>query len=69
MESVDGGIGLNTLKAVETYVEENGLETAIENYQSLDNHTTRVYQHLIHLVEGGQEELTKQQHLQKNLYN
>ena len=24
----------NTLKAVNTYVEENGLETAIENYQS-----------------------------------
>ena len=32
--TVDGGIGPNTLKAVETYVEENGLETAIENYQS-----------------------------------
>ena len=32
--TVDGGIGPNTLKAVDTYVEENGLETAIENYQS-----------------------------------
>jgi len=32
--TVDGGIGPNTLKAVETYVEETGLETAIENYQS-----------------------------------
>ena len=32
--TVDGGIGPNTLKAVDTYVEETGLETAIENYQS-----------------------------------
>tara|TARA_R110001606_G_scaffold338667_1_gene486737 strand:+ start:571 stop:1083 length:513 start_codon:yes stop_codon:yes gene_type:complete len=30
----DGGIGPNTLKAVNTYVEKVGLETAIENYQS-----------------------------------
>ena len=33
--TVDGGIGPNTLKAVDTYVEETGLETAIENYQSV----------------------------------
>ncbi len=32
--TVDGGIGPNTLKAVESYVEEVGLETSIENYQS-----------------------------------
>ena len=32
--TVDGGIGPNTLRAVDTYVEEVGLETAIENYQS-----------------------------------
>ena len=32
--TVDGGIGPNTLKAVDNYVEEVGLETAIEDYQS-----------------------------------
>ena len=32
--TVDGGIGPNTLKAVHNYVEEVGLETAIEDYQS-----------------------------------
>ena len=32
--TVDGGIGPNTLKAVQNYVEEVGLETAIEDYQS-----------------------------------
>ena len=31
--TVDGGIGPNTLKAVDNYVEEVGLETAIEDYQ------------------------------------
>ena len=30
----DGGIGPNTLKAVAAYVEENGLQTTIENYQA-----------------------------------
>ena len=30
----DGGIGPNTLKAVDAYVEENGLQTTIENYQA-----------------------------------
>ena len=32
--TVDGGIGPNTLKAVDNYVEEVGLESAIEDYQS-----------------------------------
>ena len=32
--TVDGGIGPNTLKSVHNYVEEVGLETAIEDYQS-----------------------------------
>ena len=32
--TVDGGIGPNTLKAVNSYVDENGLETSIENYQA-----------------------------------
>ena len=32
--TVDGGIGPNTLKSVEYYVEENGLEKTIENYQA-----------------------------------
>ena len=32
--TVDGGIGPNTLKAVHNYVEEVGLESAIEGYQS-----------------------------------
>ena len=31
--TVDGGIGPNTLKSVEYYVEENGLEQTIEKYQ------------------------------------
>ena len=30
----DGGIGPNTLKAVAAYVEKNGLQTTIENYQA-----------------------------------
>jgi lysozyme family protein len=30
---VDGGIGPNTLKAVESYVDENGIENTIRNYQ------------------------------------
>ena len=29
----DGGIGPNTLKAVESYVDENGIENTIRNYQ------------------------------------
>ena len=32
--TVDGGIGPNTLRAVGNYVEEVGLQTAIENYQA-----------------------------------
>jgi len=32
--TVDGGIGPNTLKAVGNYVEEVGLQSAIENYQA-----------------------------------
>ena len=30
----DGGIGPNTLKAVANYVDENGIEGAIRDYQS-----------------------------------
>jgi len=29
----DGGIGPNTLKAVDAYVEEHGIEKAVENFQ------------------------------------
>ena len=32
--TVDGGIGPNTLRAVGNYVEEVGLQSAIENYQA-----------------------------------
>ena len=31
--TVDGGIGPNTLACLESYIEENGLDTTIENYQ------------------------------------
>ena len=37
---VDGGIGSNTLKKVAEYVEANGIEQSIENFQQTDKDTT-----------------------------
>ena len=58
-------LDFNTLKALGNYVEEVGsVESVIETYQNARQKYYEDCQHLIHSVEDGHEELTKQQHQQ-----
>ena len=56
----DGGIGPNTLKALNEYVDTNGLEKTITDYQANRQKYYEKLSTLKHLAEDGLDELMKQ---------